>query len=90
MLGSLGAAEPAEDAPAEERADHHDVAVSEVEQLEDPVDQREAERDEGIDAPQRHAVDQAVGRTCPSPRAALISDERPSPRRGGPARFRSG
>ena len=61
----LRPAEPAEDAPADEGADHHHVAVGEVEQLEDPVDHREAERDEGVHASQRQAVDGQLDELVP-------------------------
>src|SRR5262249_30261904 len=36
-------------------AEHEDVAVCEVDQLEDAVDERVAEGDEGVDAPRREA-----------------------------------
>ena len=39
-----------------ERADHHDLAVREVDELDDPVDHRVAERDDRVDAAERQAV----------------------------------
>ena len=39
------------------RADHHDFAVREVDELDDAVDHRVAERDDGVDAAERQAVD---------------------------------
>ena len=50
------AAEQLERAEADERAHHEDVAVGEVEELEDPVDERVAERDQRVDASEREAV----------------------------------
>src|SRR5205807_9390305 len=52
-----GAAEQLQHAVADERADHEDVAVGEVEELQDPVDERVPERDERIDATERQRVD---------------------------------
>ena len=37
--------------------DHEDVAVREVEELQDAVDERVAERDQRVDAAERQAVD---------------------------------
>ncbi len=54
------AAERGEDAEADVGADHVDVAVREVEQLQDPVDHRVAEGDEGVDAAEREAVDEEL------------------------------
>ena len=39
------------------RADHHHLAVREVDELDDPVDHRVAERDDRVDAAERQAVD---------------------------------
>ena len=39
---------------ADERAEHEDVAVREVDQLQDAVDHRVAERDQGVDGAERH------------------------------------
>ena len=49
-----------ERAEADERADHEHIAVGEVEELQDPVDERVAERDQGIDAAQREPVDREL------------------------------
>ena len=62
---ALRAAEPAEDAPADEGADHDDVAVREVQELQDPVDEREPERDERVDAPERDPVDEELDELVP-------------------------
>jgi len=51
------AAERLQDPVADERADHEDVAVREVEELQDDVDERVAERDQRVDAAEREAVD---------------------------------
>ena len=50
------AAEQLERAEADERAHHEHVAVGEVEELEDPVDEGVAEGDQGVDAAERQAV----------------------------------
>ena len=52
------AAEDGDQSEADERADHEDVAVREVQQLEDPVDHRVAEGDQGVDAALGDAHDQ--------------------------------
>ena len=44
----------------EERAQRVHVAMGEVDQLDDPVDHRVAERDQGVDAAQRETVDQLL------------------------------
>src|SRR3954467_4612549 len=44
-----------------ERADHEDVAVGEVDQLDDPVDQRVADRDQREDRAVRQAREEVVG-----------------------------
>lgn len=41
-------------------ADHQDVTVGEVDELEQPVDHTVAERDQGIDRAEREAVDQLL------------------------------
>ncbi len=56
-LGSCAPPEPGDDPPADERTHHEHVAVREVEQLQDPVDHREPERDERVHAPERQPVD---------------------------------
>ena len=42
---------------ADERADHEDVAVGEVDQADDAVDHRVAQGDQGVDEAQLEAVD---------------------------------
>ena len=57
--GIAGAERPAEsgqDTEADERADHVDVAVREVQELQDSVDHRVAERDQRIEAAENEAV----------------------------------
>ena len=56
-----------EHAVADERADHVDLAVREVQQLEDPVDHRVAERDQRVDAPERQPVDELLNEEVPGP-----------------------
>ena len=46
---------------AEICADHVDVAVREVDELDDTIDHGIAERDQGVDAAERHAVDELLG-----------------------------
>ena len=53
-------AEQLERAEADERADGEDVAVGEVEELEDPVDERVAERDERVHAAERETVERQL------------------------------
>src|SRR5439155_13525198 len=55
-----GTTERVEGAEADERPDHEDVAVGEVEQLQDSVDERVAERDEGIGAALRQPVEREL------------------------------
>ena len=45
---------------AGEGAQHVDVAMREVDQAQDPVDHRVAERDEGVDRAERQPVDQLL------------------------------
>ena len=45
----------------DEDADHEDVAVGEVDELDDPVDHRVAEGDEGVDRADRQGVDELSG-----------------------------
>jgi hypothetical protein len=45
----------------DERADHEDFAVGEVDEPDDPVDHRVAECDEGVEATEFHRVDQRAG-----------------------------
>ena len=44
-----------------ERADHEDIAVREVDELDDAVDHRVADGDEGVDRADRQAVDELGG-----------------------------
>ena len=70
---------------ADERADHEHVAVGEVDQLDDPVDHRVAEGDEGVDRADRQRVDDCCGpiaATQDGPSAAM--DRRRSPSRSRP------
>ena len=55
--GVCGATERLQRAVADERPDHEDVAVGEVEELEDAVDERVAERDERVHAAERQSID---------------------------------
>ena len=55
-----GAAEEMQHAEADVGADHEDVAVGEVEELEDPVHHRVPEGDQGIDAAERGRVDERL------------------------------
>ena len=56
-FGFAGAAEHVQNAEADERPDHEDVPVREVEELQDAVDERVAERDQRVDAPESEGVD---------------------------------
>ena len=58
--GVLGAPEADQHEVPAEGADHEDLAVGEVQELEDPVDHRVAERDQRVDAPERQAVDELL------------------------------
>ena len=49
--------DPAEEDHGHERADHEDVAMGEVDELDDPVDHRVAERDQRVDRADREGVD---------------------------------
>ena len=76
------AAEHLEDAEADERADHEDVAVGEVQELEDAVDERVAERDEGVGAALGQAVERQLGEGVQSAAPSLNAE-------GGPASDRT-
>ena len=64
MLVTLArlAGDPAQEDDGQERAEHEDVAVGEVDQLDDPVDHRVAERDERVDRADRQRVDRLLER----------------------------
>ena len=66
MSGRGGTAEAGQHEVADEGADHEDVALREVEQLQDSVDDREAQRDESEHAAVGQADDRRAGRTGPS------------------------
>ena len=71
MRSCVGAAEHGDQPVADERADHVDVAVREVQQLQDPVDHRVAERDQRVDAAVRDPGDQLGDEEVPvHPRGA--------------------
>ena len=76
------AAEGGEHAVADERADHVDLAVREVQQLQDPVDHRVAERDQGVDAAERQPVDELLHEEVPVHRSDLLTKNavRPTPK----------
>ena len=69
--GCGGEPERAEEAGRHERADHEDLAVGEVDQLDDPVDERVAERHERPDGAVREAVDDVVAEAG---EAAVLAD----------------
>ena len=60
-------------------ADHVDVAVREVDQAQDAVDHRVAQGDQGVDRPERQAVDQLL-------EEGRHAEESRAPRRSAPAR----
>ena len=51
----------------QERADHEHVAVGEVDELDDPVDHRVAEGDQGVDRADRQGVDRLLDRDAEGP-----------------------
>ncbi len=59
-------------------AEHHHFAVREVDELDDAVDHRIAERDHGIDRPQRQAVDHLLDENVHA--TARLSETHPQPR----------
>ena len=65
------ASEELERAEPDERAHHEDVAVGEVQELEDPVDERVAERDERVDAAEREAVERQLGERVHAERESI-------------------
>src|SRR5262249_11818427 len=67
-------AQAGEDAVAEEGSYHVDVAVGEVQQLQNPVDHRVAERDQRIQAPEDDPVPKKLERPGPSKRANRVDD----------------
>jgi hypothetical protein len=70
------AAQELERAEADERPDHEHVAVGEVEELQDPVDKRVAERDQRVDAPQRQGVDRELDKSVHRCRVSLFPCKR--------------
>ena len=70
------AAQQLERAEADERPDHEHVAVGEIEELQDPVDERVAERDQGVDAAQREAVDRELDEGVHGCRVSLFPCKR--------------
>ena len=60
-----GAARDGEHAVADEGADHVDLAVGEVQELEDPVHHRVAKRDQRVHAAEREPVDQLLNEEVP-------------------------
>ena len=76
------AAKCGEHSVAGERAHHVDLAVREVEELQDPVDHRVAERDQSVDAPERHPVDELLHEEVPVHRSDPLTKNavRPTPK----------
>ena len=73
--GDHAGARPQHDEQPDERADHEHLAVRQMHEVQHPEHERVADRDEGVGAPQHHAVDElleehmrstAPARTCPS------------------------
>ncbi len=60
ITGFVAPPNAVQDAEADVGADHVHVAVREVQELQDPVDHRVAQRDERVDAPERQAVDEEL------------------------------
>ena len=60
-----GSAEPAEHEEADVRADHEDLAVGEVQELQDPVDHRVPDGDQAVEAPERQARDELIEEVVP-------------------------
>ena len=87
--GIAGVERPAEsgqDTEADERADHVDVAVREVQELQDSVDHRVAERDQRIQTAENEAVhgeleEEDPGRRAGRDRGEVDRDQRPSDQR---------
>ena len=73
------AGERGDDGPARQRADHQHLAVGEVDQVDDPVDHRVAERDQRIDAAEHEAVDDLLDEDIHA-RATLLAIPLPPPR----------
>ena len=55
-----GADQRDDDRVGDHRADHHHLAVREIDELDDPVDHRVAQRDDRVDAAERRAVDELL------------------------------
>ena len=87
----LRAAEPAETPQPMKAPDHEHVAVREVQELQDPVDHREPERNERVDAPEREPADEELDELVPV-HARVISQfvargRAARPREGAPLRL---
>ncbi|MBP1775710.1 MAG: hypothetical protein H6Q86_1716 [candidate division NC10 bacterium] len=50
------------ESPPQEAAYHEDLAMREVDHLHDPVDHREAQGQEGVNAPEGHTVGHLLGK----------------------------
>ena len=59
------ASEPGQHEVADVRPDHEDLAVREVQELQDPVDHRVADGDEPVQAPERQPGDELVEEVAP-------------------------
>ena len=73
------AAEQLERAEADERAHHEHVAVGEVQELEDAVDERVAECDQGVDAAERQAVQRELDEGVHAVRESNGAERRDGP-----------
>ena len=71
------AAEHLEDAEADERPDHEDVAMGEVQELEDTVDEGVAKRDQRVGAALGQAVERELGEGVQRRKASLTAEGGP-------------
>ena len=79
------AAEHLEHAEADERADHEDVAVGEVQELEDTVDEGVAKRDQRVGAALGQAVERELGEGVQRRKASLTAEGGPGISPGPPS-----
>ena len=75
-----GSAQPLEHEEADERPHHVDVAVGEVQELQDPVHHRVAEGYQRVDAPEREPTDQLTAEETPVHRVEKIAQTQCGPR----------
>src|SRR5207244_7071466 len=74
-VGTGRAAERGQDEVADVGPDHEDLAVGEVQELQDPVHHRVAEREQRVQAPERQPGDELTAEVVPGQREGVEAGE---------------